>query len=130
MLFFELCWFYLNLMKNWCILNGKYEVTFGLHRISFFRQEIKYDFKWFTILHVTSLLQKMGQVFIFSQMSLSSIWYLPLPDSYQICLTRISPQICYSSQFYLATAESQHLIVIGRDDGLSSLCHSFVFACL
>ena len=33
------------------------------------------------------------------------------------------------SPFYLATTQSQYLMVIGRDGGLSTLCHSCGFAC-
>ena len=35
----------------------------------------------------------------------------------------------YRSSVYLATAQSQYLMVIGRDGGLSTLCHSCRFAC-
>ena len=34
----------------------------------------------------------------------------------------------YSSPFYLAAAQSQYLMVIGRGGGLSTLCHSCRFA--
>ena len=37
--------------------------------------------------------------------------------------------ILYSSPFHLATAQSQYLMMIGRDSGLSTLCHSCGFAC-
>ena len=32
----------------------------------------------------------------------------------------------YSSPFYLITAQSQCIMMIGRDDGLSTLCRSCV----
>ena len=35
----------------------------------------------------------------------------------------------YSSPFYLAMAKSQYLMVIVRDGGLSTLCHSCEFTC-
>ena len=35
----------------------------------------------------------------------------------------------YGSSFYLATTQCQYLMVIGRDGGLSTLCHSCEFAC-
>ena len=35
----------------------------------------------------------------------------------------------YSSLFYLARAQSQYLMVIRMDDGLSTLCHSCGFSC-
>ena len=35
----------------------------------------------------------------------------------------------YSSPFHLATTQSQCLVVIGRDGGLNTLCHSYGFAC-
>ena len=35
----------------------------------------------------------------------------------------------YSSRFYLAMTQSQCLMVIWRDDGLSTLCNSCSFAC-
>ena len=35
----------------------------------------------------------------------------------------------YNSSFYLATAKSLWLMVIGRDGGLRILCHSCGFAC-
>ena len=35
----------------------------------------------------------------------------------------------YSSPFYLATAQSQSLMMIGRNSGLSTLCHNCRFAC-
>ena len=34
-----------------------------------------------------------------------------------------------SSPFYIATTQSQYLILIERDGGLSTLCHSCSFAC-
>ena len=45
---------------------------------------------------------------------------------------RIGIYICiyiYSSPFYLATAHSHCLIIIRRDGGLSTLCHSCGFSC-
>ena len=35
----------------------------------------------------------------------------------------------YGSPFYLATTQSQYLMAIGKDGGLSTLCHSCGFAC-
>ena len=35
----------------------------------------------------------------------------------------------YSSPFYLATAQSQCPMMIGRNSGLSTLCHNCRFAC-
>ena len=35
----------------------------------------------------------------------------------------------YCSPFYLATAQLQYLMAIGKDVGLSTLCHSCGFAC-
>ena len=35
----------------------------------------------------------------------------------------------YDSQFYVVTDQSQYLMVIWRNGGLSNLCHSCGFAC-
>ena len=35
----------------------------------------------------------------------------------------------YGSPFYLATTQSHSIMAIGRDNGLSTLCHSCRFTC-
>ena len=56
------------------------------------------------------------------------IWLSPFRGWSSLIMTFLG-KFGYSSLFYLVTAQSQCLMGIGRDRGLSTLCHSCGFSC-
>ena len=55
-------------------------------------------------------------------------WLSPLRGWGSLTMTFLVKLDIYSSPFHLATAQSQCLMVIGKDGSLSTLCHSCGFA--